>query len=236
MKAFRSYFAILLFMGALIVLAFFSSALSQPGNGVVRVVASASARGTYISERVVAATDTSAPDQGAVKSSSRTPSPRVNNVAEEYKAALERWRSLNIDEYEMVVHRGTYAPRVAGDGTYTVRVRKGIVEVVSFALPYTGEAATPPPWVDEEYLSAFDIDKQFERLEWLNNPEATIAPSDEYERLVTFDSTYGFPSHVSMRPLRVTHGGGYTSIADFKPLTMLGSPVPQLAATPGTLP
>jgi len=234
-----AYFSLGLFLAVLAAIAVAGSFALPPSPTRTGATASTikQGSGSYKPEAVVGTQspgDASSPVRSPSRSSVGSDAHNLIPSAEEYEAALAKWRSFGIDEYEMVVERGTYAPRVPGDGTYTVRVRRGRVEVVSFQLPYTGALATPP--VNEEYLNGFDIDRQFESLRWLTNRDAAAAPNDEYIRYITFDAVYGYPSYFSTRTLRWTHGGGYERITGFRPLNITGSPVPLSGATPRRLP
>jgi len=158
-----------------------------------------------------------------------TPAPAFNITWEQYQAALSRWRSRSIDEYEMEFSLSAYSYYA---GSYTFRVTKDGIELLDYRPLYPNpDAGDPNPrsklskeaW--QRTLERYTIESQFEHFYDAYNADIYC--------LATFDPKYGFPSVVECknRP-GVSDAQSTRRLKLLKVLKSHGSPIPQPTPTP----
>jgi hypothetical protein len=150
--------------------------------------------------------------------------PAIDQARNEYNAALNKWRSQGIWDYEITVDYQSFSPWA---GTWVLRVTNNKVGIQSYSPP-DGQDATPSP-LGEDTLNFLTVDGQFASIEHiLTNAQRTqIDALVDY--LATFDPKLGYPSLVEIRPktgVRAPNLGSKTAI---KQLKVYGTGAPQVS-------
>jgi hypothetical protein len=109
---------------------------------------------------------------------------------DEYNAALAKWRSQSIQEYEMVIEYASLAPFA---GTWTLKVRGEAIDVLSYsrdgAVP-----ATPPAGVVGDALKFLTVEDRFALIE-TRLTDAEVSNLDKrVNYVVEYDQALGYPS------------------------------------------
>jgi hypothetical protein len=122
------------------------------------------------------------------------PPPRINIGQDQYDSALARWKSYNIEEYEVseeykFTHQGLDLP----GGTYTLRVSHSGNKVESIGLN------------TNNFNQAWTVEEMFESVAQALNAERAGRIFDSHgsymSDFVEFHPEFGYPTYMEMRAI-----------------------------------
>gem|GEM_PF-3577621 len=157
--------------------------------------------------------------------------PYINITKAEYEAALARWRSHGIQDYEMQVSGSTNAYPYFYSYSETDRVHGPVAEVIHYlcsgvCMTMTPSTATPP-------RKAWSVEERFARVQEILDDSQGMHSIGSVRYEVAFDPVYGYPALIDTIPVSVDHGWGKTVVQGITILKTSGSPIiPSYTAKP----
>ncbi|HKP54820.1 MAG TPA: DUF6174 domain-containing protein [Chloroflexia bacterium] len=157
--------------------------------------------------------------------------PYINITKADYEAALAKWRSHGIQDYEMQVSGSTNSYPYIYSFSETDRVRGPVAEVIYYSC--TGICMTITMSTATPLHKAWSVEDMFTTIqEIVDDPQGTYSSRGvRYE--VAFDPVYSYPTLIDVIPVSVDHGWGKTVVQGITILKASSSPIiPSYTAEP----
>lgn len=154
--------------------------------------------------------------------------PVLNITREEYEGALAKWKAQGAQEYRIVID---YLAFSLYRGTWTLQVKGGDVQVISFSQGNQPVAAPPTP--EKEFFELLTVEGQFATINRaLNGQPGNLGELDsgpQASYIVEFDPALGYPTQLTLDYGNMIADAGYSTTT--RSVTIGNAGVPGMPST-----